>query len=188
VAENWRTNLNVTMLKLPNLLYKTAYGDLLAGALFAVASLTDALDGHLARSRNAITKLGTILDPIADKLLIAGATVALVSLGRLAAWVAVVIIVREVAVTLLRMWAVRRGQSVAASGFGKVKTVTQVAMVFALIMVPAGEPWTLALVYTAVAATVLSGLDYCFGAQRLTRVDLDHCEQTSQQVDVKVPR
>src|SRR6059058_5691158 len=83
------------------LLEKTGSGDLLAAIVFAVASLTDAIDGYLARSRNSVTTFGKLMDPIADKLLIIAALVVLVSLGRLEAWVAMVIIAREFAVTVL---------------------------------------------------------------------------------------
>src|ERR1700740_3099714 len=85
------------------LLEKTGGGDLLAAVVFAVASLTDALDGYLARSRNWVTTFGKLMDPIADKLLIVAALIALVSLNRLPAWVAMVIIAREFAVTVLRV-------------------------------------------------------------------------------------
>src|SRR3954454_924158 len=82
------------------LLEKTGDGDLLAAIVFAAASLTDAIDGYLARSRNWITTFGKLMDPIADKLLVVAALVSLVSLGRLPAWVAMVIIARELVVTL----------------------------------------------------------------------------------------
>ncbi len=85
------------------LLDKTGGGDLLAAIVFAVASLTDAIDGYLARSRNWVTTFGKLMDPIADKLLIVAALVALVSRNRLEAWVAMVIIAREFAVTVLRV-------------------------------------------------------------------------------------
>ena len=85
------------------LLEKTGGGDLLAAIVFAAASLTDALDGKLARSRNSVTTFGKLMDPLADKLLIIAALVALVSRNRLEAWVAMVIIAREFAVTVLRV-------------------------------------------------------------------------------------
>ena len=85
------------------LLEKTGGGDLLAAIVFATASLTDAIDGYLARSRNWVTTFGKLMDPIADKLLIVAALIALVSLARLEAWVAMVIIAREFAVTVLRV-------------------------------------------------------------------------------------
>ena len=149
------------------LLEKTGGGDLLAAIVFAVASLTDALDGRLARSRNAITTFGKLMDPIADKLLIIAALIALVSLNRLEAWVAMVIISREFAVTALRL-AVGAGQGVVMSAgtFGKVKTAAQVVMVMALIAFDERSALITALVYATAVITVLSGLDYFFGLRR----------------------
>ena len=150
------------------LLEKTSGGDLLAAVVFVVASVTDAIDGYLARSRNWVTNFGKLMDPIADKLLIIAALIALVSLGRLEAWVAMVIIAREFAVTVLRV-AVGAGQGVviSANWFGKIKTALQVAMVLALIIAGSDPPaWVNALVYLTVAVTVLSGLEYFFGASR----------------------
>jgi CDP-diacylglycerol--glycerol-3-phosphate 3-phosphatidyltransferase len=149
------------------LLEKTSGGDLLAAIVFATASLTDAIDGYLARSRNWVTTFGKLMDPVADKLLIVAALVALVSLGRLEAWVAMVIIAREFAVTALRV-AVGAGQGVviAASPWGKIKTAVQVAMVISLIAVHGRPVWLAALIYLTVAVTVLSGADYFFGLRR----------------------
>jgi CDP-diacylglycerol--glycerol-3-phosphate 3-phosphatidyltransferase len=155
------------------LLEKTTGGDLLAAIVFAVASFTDAIDGYLARSRNWVTTFGKLMDPIADKLLIVAALVALVSLGRLEAWVAMVIISREFAVTVLRV-AVGTGQGVviAASGLGKLKTAVQVLMVMVLIAVHGRPLWVSLIVYATVLVTVLSGADYFFGVRRrLTEQD-----------------
>ena len=106
------------------------------------------------------------MDPLADKLLIVAALIALVSLHRLAAWVAMVIITRELAVTVLRMGATQAGVVMAASMFGKVKTCLQIAAILAVIAFH-GEPlWVSALLYLTVAVTVLSGLDYFFGLRR----------------------
>jgi CDP-diacylglycerol--glycerol-3-phosphate 3-phosphatidyltransferase len=149
------------------LLEKTNDGDLLAAIVFAVASLTDAIDGYLARSRNWITTFGKLMDPIADKLLIVAALIALVSLNRLEAWVAMVIIAREFAVTVLRVAAgAQQGVVISASALGKVKTAVQVAMVLVLIAVH-GRPLSVTLlVYLTVLVTVLSGADYFFGIKR----------------------
>jgi CDP-diacylglycerol--glycerol-3-phosphate 3-phosphatidyltransferase len=157
------------------LLEKTSGGDLLAAIVFATASITDAVDGYLARSRNAITTFGKLMDPIADKLLIIGALVTLVSLSRLPAWVAMVIIAREFAVTVLRV-AVgsQQGVVMAAGQLGKLKTVFQVAMVMSLIV--AGRPvpvWANVLVYVTMAITVLSGADYFFGLRARLRSGVD---------------
>jgi len=149
------------------LLEKTGDGDLLAAIVFAVASLTDAIDGWLARSRNWVTTFGKLMDPIADKLLIVAALITLVSLSRLDAWVAMVIIAREFAVTVLRVGAgAQQGVVISASAFGKVKTAFQVAMVMTLIAVH-GRPLAVhLLVYATVLVTVLSGADYFFGLRR----------------------
>lgn len=152
------------------LLVETKDGDLLAAIVFAVASLTDAIDGYLARSRNIITDFGKLMDPLADKLLVIGALVSLVSLDRLAAWVAMVIIAREMLVTATRMYATGQGVVIASNWWGKTKTIVQVAALFFLIAV--GEPtpgWVDALVYAMVGITIASGVDYLFGLRRVLR-------------------
>jgi len=138
-------------------------GDALAAAVFALAALTDGLDGYIARSRGSVTTFGKLMDPLADKLLIVAALVSLVSLDRLAGWVAMVIISRELAVTGLRSVAAERGVVIAASWLGKVKTALQIAAIFALIVVNPAPVWVDVLVYAAVAVTVISGIDYFFG-------------------------
>jgi CDP-diacylglycerol--glycerol-3-phosphate 3-phosphatidyltransferase len=148
------------------LLGETPNGDALAAAVFALAALTDGLDGYFARSRDAVTTFGKLMDPLADKLLITAALVSLVSLGRLQAWVAMVIIAREIAVTGLRAIAAERGVVISASWMGKVKTVLQIAAVIALIAANPAPVWVDMLVYLAVAATAISGADYFFGLRR----------------------
>jgi CDP-diacylglycerol--glycerol-3-phosphate 3-phosphatidyltransferase len=148
------------------LLGNTPAGDVLAAVVFALASLTDFVDGRLARSRGSITTFGKLMDPLADKLLIIAALLSLVSLNRLEAWVAMVIITRELAVTVLRLGATQAGVVMEASMFGKVKTCMQIAAILALIAVQ-GEPlWVSLLLYATVLVTVLSGLDYFFGLRR----------------------
>ena len=151
------------------LLEETANGDLLAAIVFAVASFTDAIDGYLARSRGDITNFGKLMDPVADKLLILAALIALVSLDRVAAWVAMVIITREFAVTVTRMAATQQGLVIAANAWGKAKTTVQIACVFSLIAVDGSPPWLDALVYATVAITLISGVDYFFGLRRTLR-------------------
>jgi CDP-diacylglycerol--glycerol-3-phosphate 3-phosphatidyltransferase len=148
------------------LLGNTPAGDVLAAVVFALASLTDFVDGYLARARGSVTTFGKLMDPLADKLLVVAALISLVSLHRLAAWVAMVIIARELAVTMLRLAASQAGVVVAASMFGKVKTCLQIAAILALIAVHGEPAWVLALLYLAVLVTVLSGLDYFFGVRR----------------------
>jgi CDP-diacylglycerol--glycerol-3-phosphate 3-phosphatidyltransferase len=142
------------------LLVETPNGDLIAAVVFALAALTDGLDGYIARSRDAITTFGKVMDPIADKLLIAAALISLVSLDRVAAWVAMVIIGREFAVSGLRIAAGAQGVVISASLLGKAKTILQVAMVMTLIAAPADTPAVRTLVYLTVAMTVISGADY----------------------------
>jgi CDP-diacylglycerol--glycerol-3-phosphate 3-phosphatidyltransferase len=148
------------------LLGETPNGDALAAAVFALAALTDGLDGYFARSRDAVTTFGKLMDPLADKLLITAALLSLVSLDRLQAWVAMVIIAREVAVTGLRAIAAEQGVVIAASWLGKLKTVLQIAAVFALIAANPSPAWVDGLVYLALAVTVISGADYFFGLRK----------------------
>jgi CDP-diacylglycerol--glycerol-3-phosphate 3-phosphatidyltransferase len=148
------------------LLDGTPHGDTLAAIVFALAALTDGLDGYIARSRDSVTTFGKLMDPLADKLLITAALISLVSLNRLPAWVAMVIIAREFAVTGLRSIAADRGVVIAASWMGKVKTVLQIGAVFALIIFNPAPLWADILVYLALAATVISGFDYFFGLRK----------------------
>ena len=149
------------------LLDETPNGDAIAAAVFALAAFTDTLDGYIARQRDAVTTFGKLMDPIADKLLIAASLIALVSLNRLAAWVAMVIIAREFAVTGLRLVAAEQGVVIQASWLGKVKTILQVAAIICLIAVDPAPLGVDLLVYAAVAATVISGVDYFFGFRRM---------------------
>ncbi len=148
------------------LLENTSHGDTIAAVVFAAAAATDGLDGYLARSRGAITIFGKLMDPVADKLLIIAPLIALVSLGRVAAWVAMVIIAREFAVTALRMVAVEQGVVIPATVLGKAKTVTQIAAILALIAFAPTPGWVDGLVYLAVAVTVFSGADFFFGLRK----------------------
>ncbi len=148
------------------LLGNTPGGDVLAAIVFALASLTDFVDGYLARARDSITTFGKLMDPLADKLLIVAALISLVSLDRLAAWVAMVIITRELAVTVLRLAATQAGVVIAASMFGKVKTCLQIVAILAVIAVHGHALWVSVLLYVTVLVTVLSGLDYFFGLRR----------------------
>jgi len=148
------------------LLGNTPEGDVLAAIVFALASLTDFIDGRLARSRQTVTTFGKLMDPLADKLLIVAALVALVSLNRLEAWVAMVIITRELAVTMLRLGATQAGVVMEASMFGKLKTCMQIALILALIAVHGQPLWVSLLLYATVLVTIVSGLDFFFGLRR----------------------
>ena len=144
------------------------HGDLLAVAVFTVASATDALDGWIARRKRITSNFGKLVDPLADKLLVTAALVSLVSLGRLEAWVAMVIIAREFAVTGLRQLAMEQGGDVvAASLWGKLKTILQVVMILLLIAIEPANLLVDLVVYVTVAITVFSGADYFFALRRL---------------------
>jgi CDP-diacylglycerol---glycerol-3-phosphate 3-phosphatidyltransferase len=140
----------------------------IAFVAFAVASVTDLLDGELARRRSLITDFGKIADPIADKALTGAALITLSYLGELAWWITIVIVFREVAVTGLRFWVIRRGV-IAASRGGKAKTMLQVIAISLYVL-----PWHLGLtrivvMSAALVVTVLTGIDYTARAIRLHR-------------------
>jgi len=139
-----------------------------ATAVFTVASITDNLDGRLARRLGLVTDFGKIADPIADKALIGSALVGLSLLGELPWWITVVIAVRELGVTLLRFWVIRYGVIPASKG-GKWKTLTQiVAIGLFLLPLPAAVDLASWLVMgVALVLTVVTGLDYVIRAVRL---------------------
>jgi CDP-diacylglycerol--glycerol-3-phosphate 3-phosphatidyltransferase len=141
-----------------------------ACALFAIASLTDLVDGDIARKRHLVTEFGKLADPIADKALIGTALVGLSALGELAWWVTIVILVREVGVTLLRFWVIRHGVIPASRG-GKLKTMLQ-AWGIGLLILPLHGVWhTIAtgVMLAALVLTVVTGLDYVVRAITLRR-------------------
>jgi len=144
-----------------------------AGALavFLIASVTDLLDGRIARQRGLITDFGKIADPIADKALTGAALVTLSALGELGWWVTAIILARELGVTALRFWVIRHGV-IAASRGGKIKTLLQV-LAIALYILP-GPPGTLrdVVMGLAVVVTVVTGADYAVRAVRLRRRSL----------------
>jgi len=158
------------------------YGDIAAAAVFILAAATDKLDGYVARRNEQITTLGQFLDPLADKLLIAAALLALVSQGRIAAWVAMLIIGREIAVSVLRIVGVSQGVSIPADKYGKLKTVLQIVYVV-YVLVPTDDiaelihvstdvavviQWILAAV--VVIVTLASGVRYFLNARGVIRM------------------
>jgi CDP-diacylglycerol--glycerol-3-phosphate 3-phosphatidyltransferase len=139
----------------------------IAVVVFLAASLTDLLDGYFARKRLQITTLGTLLDPVADKLLISSAFISLVQLQLVPAWMVAIIIGREFAVTGLRSIASAQGFTIDASQFGKIKMVTQVAAITFLILgMPGGSPNPMfqelgrIMLYVVVIFAVVSAIDY----------------------------
>lgn len=158
------------------------YGDIAAAAVFILAAATDKLDGYVARRNKQITTLGQFLDPLADKLLIAAALIALVSQGRIAAWVAMLIIGREIAVSVLRIVGVSQGVSIPADRYGKLKTVLQIVYVV-YVLVPTDKIADLIHVSTDVATiiqwilagvvvvvTLASGVRYFMNARGVIRM------------------
>ena len=138
---------------------------------FGLASVTDLLDGQIARSRGLITDFGKIADPIADKALTGAALVTMSFLGWLPWWVTAVILVREVAVTGLRFWVIRR-DVIAASRGGKLKTLLQV-LAISLYILPGVPEWLReAVMLAAVAVTLVTGADYVLRVRRLRRTPL----------------
>src|ERR1700704_3066117 len=145
------------------LMARFPYHDQLAAGVFVLASLTDTLDGNLARRRGQVTELGKFLDPLADKLFILSVLIVLVQVGELAAWVVIVIFGRELVITVLRSLSASQGRVIAATPFGKTKTVSQVLAVLLLILqrpYPSLHFGASLAVGFAVAFTVLSGVDY----------------------------
>ena len=110
------------------------YGTFIATFIFILASITDKLDGYIARSRNQITNFGKFMDPLADKLLVTAALISLVELRVVPGWAAVVIIAREFAVSGLRSIAAAQGKVIAASWWGKIKTVIQIIAIIILLL------------------------------------------------------
>lgn len=142
------------------------YGTFIATGVFIIASLTDKLDGYIARSRNQVTKFGKFMDPLADKLLVTAALVSLVEFHIIPAWAAMIIIAREFAVTGLRSIAASEGIVISASYWGKVKTVTQIiAIICALLNLLYNNILYLKFITNftltiAIITTILSGVDY----------------------------
>lgn len=144
---------------------------LAALALFVIASATDWLDGRLARRRGLVTDFGKIADPLADKALTGAALITLSALGELSGWVTAVILFREIGVTGLRFWVIRRGV-IAASPGGKLKTLVQmIAICLYILPDPVRPPAVLTQVVMGIAVviTVVTGVDYVIRAVRLRR-------------------
>ena len=143
-----------------------------SAVIFIIASLTDFLDGHLARKYHLITNFGKIMDPLADKLLVTSALVCMVQTGVVAGWMVIVILAREFAITGLRSVAASEGVVIAAAWSGKVKTVTQmIAIIFLLIenwpFSLVGLPFADIMLWVAVIMSVYSGVEYIYKSRSL---------------------
>lgn len=134
----------------------------IALAIFVIASLTDLLDGKIARKYNLVTNFGKFMDPLADKLLVSSAMICLVEMGRLPAWIVIVIISREFIISGFRLVASDSGIVIAASYWGKFKTVFQMVMIIVMIMDlgPSFAMLETILIYVALILTVVSLIDY----------------------------
>jgi CDP-diacylglycerol--glycerol-3-phosphate 3-phosphatidyltransferase len=144
---------------------------LAALATFCAASLTDLLDGRLARSRGLVTDFGKIADPVADKALTGAALICLSALGELPWWVTGLVMFREIGVTALRLWVIRRGV-IAASRGGKLKTLLQVIAICLYVLPGTLSPPGIvreSFMAAAVVVTVVTGVDYVLAAIRLRR-------------------
>ncbi|MBR0043391.1 MAG: CDP-diacylglycerol--glycerol-3-phosphate 3-phosphatidyltransferase [Synergistaceae bacterium] len=147
-----------------NLIETPSWGDVLAGAVFIVAAITDSLDGYIARKHRLVTTLGKFIDPLADKVLVIAAMIALVDLHRVPAWIVLVIITREFVVTGLRLVAAAECVVIAASKGGKIKTVFQIiALSMLILQVPGG----MFVMWIAMILTVWSGMEYLINGSKL---------------------
>lgn len=141
----------------------TGINHYIAAAIFILASLTDLLDGKIARKYNLVTNFGKFMDPLADKLLVCSAMICLIQTGQLAAWIVVIIIAREFIISGFRLIASDNGVVIAASYWGKFKTTFQMLMVIVLILniqMPFFQILGVILTYVALILTVVSLIDY----------------------------
>lgn len=136
----------------------------ISAIIFAVASFTDFLDGYLARKHNLITDFGKFMDPLADKVLVVAALAVLVEMNLIPAWMIVLIITREYAVSILRAIAANTGQVIAASQGGKAKTVSQIIAVLMLLL---NIKYGIYVMWIAVILTFVSGMDYLMKNKKL---------------------
>ena len=143
--------------------YFEGYGNYIAVAIFIVASITDFLDGKIARKYNLVTNFGKFMDPLADKLLVCSALICLIQLELIPAWVVIIIIAREFIISGFRLVASDNGVVIAASYWGKFKTALQMLTVIVLILNIPNKVFTIlgtVLIYVSLALTVISLIDY----------------------------
>jgi CDP-diacylglycerol--glycerol-3-phosphate 3-phosphatidyltransferase len=156
--------------------FSITYNQIVAALIFIIAASTDGLDGYIARKNKLVTNLGKLLDPLADKLLVAAVLISLVEMDKLDAWIAIVIISREFAVTGLRQVALLEGKVLAASRWGKWKTGVQITMIIALLLnnfpfALVSIPFDLVMTWVAAVITVYSGIDYFVKNKNLIPVE-----------------
>ena len=138
------------------------YDKIIAAVIFIAASLTDMLDGKIARKYNLVTNFGKFMDPLADKLLVCSALIALVDLNKIAAWIVIIIIAREFIISGFRLIAAENGVVIAANYWGKFKTASQMVMIILLILNFGGifEILTNIFIWLSLALTVISLITY----------------------------
>ena len=178
--------LIVSLIHIPGEIFGISIGFIIIDIIFIIGSITDKLDGHLARKNNQITNFGKFLDPIADKILVISAMLILVEAQKLPSWIPIIVIVREFAVSGYRLIAVQeKGEVIAANKWGKIKTVTQMlALILAIIDINAfgtifiekldTVPFIINLLSTflmiiSVIATIFSGYEYLKNAKDLLK-------------------
>ncbi len=171
------------------LLLKIPFGPIIAAVIFILAASTDGLDGYIARKQKRVTNLGKFLDPLADKLLITSALISLVALGHLNPWIAFLIISRDFAVNGLRSVAAAEGEIISASKLGKLKTISQIVAVVAIIIDGTFETlWLRQFIsgtvleyypsnilasitlFIAVLLTIISGIDYFYKNKEIVKL------------------
>jgi CDP-diacylglycerol---glycerol-3-phosphate 3-phosphatidyltransferase len=182
----------LTVLFLAAIFSTIRFGETIALLLFSAASLTDYFDGMIARRDKLITNFGILMDPLADKILVCSAFIAFVGRGWLPAWMAVIVVARELAITGLRLLAASRNLVLAAEGFGKHKTISQIVAILAILVYhsywqwgqfgqslfgfPADRPWitwfTKLFLDIAVVLTFTSGVIYLWRNRRLYLADI----------------
>lgn len=138
------------------------YAAYVAGIIYIIASITDSIDGHIARKRNLVTDFGKFMDPLADKLLVLTSLVIFCASGRIAAWSVVIVIARELAITSLRTMAALEGTVMAADKYGKIKTISQMVAISAMhfeTLLPIA-PAVNVVYYFSIFMTILSGMNY----------------------------
>lgn len=172
--------------------------EIVASVLFVLASITDGLDGYLARRRGQITTMGMLLDPLADKIMVTGAVVALVAYNPqvMKVWIAVVIIAREFLISGLRSIASSEGYTIQASDLGKLKTVVQIVSVTSAILAHRWHDWQIgvlvipvmwyavAAVYFAVLVSSISAIDYFIGFWK----QIDHASKDRRKASILAQR
>ncbi|SDT47376.1 CDP-diacylglycerol--glycerol-3-phosphate 3-phosphatidyltransferase [Paenibacillaceae bacterium GAS479] len=156
--------------------FELTYTQIIAALIFIIAASTDGLDGYLARKNKMVTNLGKLLDPLADKLLVAAVLISLVEMDKLSALIAIIIISREFAVTGLRQVALLEGSVLAASTWGKWKTGVQIAMIIVLLLnnfpfAFVDIPMDLIMSWAAALITIWSGIDYFVKNRNLIPVE-----------------